>query len=438
MSVARDSVHSFIFQVAAVVMGFVTNWIIARTLGPEGKGMLAFLASTQTVGIVLGGLGLHAAAVRHIGQKRFDPRTISLVQLTSGIGAGLLVAIGLLFYLPHTQAKIGFPSEVIPAFLGSVLLALVALNLNGVLLGQGRIRTSNLLNALGPFFWTLSVLVLFALRPIHPETALWCWIGTQAAGALVLILNVLRTDPPRTAEWRPAFVSILRFGLEAYLANALWVLVLRIDAILLGLWSGAAQVGIYSVSVAMAEALWYFPRAMNQASVSKVAGGGRGDALSLSLRTARVGIFLVLIFGCLLALIARPAVRLVFGIAFDDSATALLFLLPGMVGNALGGPLSLFISQQAGLPRLNALNAGLSLVLNLVLNAVWIPRFGASGAALASSITYLFMGFLAALCVRKEVGFSWRRLLVIEGGDLALIRDSLLALLPRSSGRSAP
>ncbi len=434
MSVARDSVHSFLFQILAVSMGFVTNWIIARTLGPEGKGILAFLASTQTVSIVLGGLGLHAAAVRHIGQKKFDPRTISMVQLVAGLTAGSLVALGLLFYLPTAQAKIGFPTAIIPAFMVGVVLALTALNLNGVLLGQGRIRTSNTLSAIGPGLWMLSVLAMFVLGPMLSSTALWCWIATQAVGAVAVIVTVLRSQPPRRENWRAALSSTLRFGLEAYLANATWILVLRIDAILLGYWAGAAEVGLYSVAVSMAEALWYFPRAMNQASVSKVAGGTREDALSLSLRTARIGIFLVLIFGAVLALVARPAIRLVFGEAFDASATALLLLLPGMIGNALVGPLGLFLSQQAGLPRLNALNAGLALVLNLVLNAFWIPRYGAAGAAAASSITYLFIGFLAALCIRREPGFSWDRMLVVRAADLSLIRESLGKLVPRARG----
>ncbi|MCC7142172.1 MAG: hypothetical protein IT349_08740, partial [Candidatus Eisenbacteria bacterium] len=51
-TVAHDSVHSFAFQVAGVAMGFVTSWIISRLYGPEGKGVLAFLASTLTVSTV--------------------------------------------------------------------------------------------------------------------------------------------------------------------------------------------------------------------------------------------------------------------------------------------------------------------------------------------------------------------------------------------------
>ncbi|MCC7142612.1 MAG: polysaccharide biosynthesis C-terminal domain-containing protein, partial [Candidatus Eisenbacteria bacterium] len=204
-----------------------------------------------------------------------------------------------------------------------------------------------------------------------------------------------------------------------------------IDAQLLLLWSNAAQLGLYSIGVALAEALWHFPRAMNQAAVAKIAGGGRADALSLSLRTVRIGVFLTVIFGTLLALIARPLVLWVYGDAFEGSVACLLFLLPGMVGNAMAGPLGLFLSQQLGLPRHNAINSAIVLVVNIALNAVWIPRWGAVGAAAASSVTYLLMGLLAALRVRREPEFGWRRLLVVQKDDLRLMKSSLQALVSR-------
>lgn len=72
----------------------------------------------------------------------------------------------------------------------------------------------------------------------------------------------------------------------------------------------------------------------------------------------------------------------------------MLALLPGVV--LLGGAKVLTNEITGrGYPHYNSINAGLALVLTVVLDLVLIPRYGVLGAALASSIAYSAISFTA-------------------------------------------
>ena len=85
--------------------------------------------------------------------------------------------------------------------------------------------------------------------------------------------------------------------------------------------------------------------------------------------------------------IGKPFNELVYTSDFSPAYSALLVLLPGVV--LLGGG-KVLTNELAGrgYAHYNSINSGLALVATLVLDVLLIPRYGITGAALASSIAY--------------------------------------------------
>jgi O-antigen/teichoic acid export membrane protein len=88
-----------------------------------------------------------------------------------------------------------------------------------------------------------------------------------------------------------------------------------------------------------------------------------------------------------LALLGPLLISIVFGPAFSASYAPLLALLPGIV--LLGGG-KVLTSELAGrgYAHYNSINAGMALVLTVVLDLALIPRLGVTGAAIASTVAY--------------------------------------------------
>lgn len=432
MSLRSDTLRTFTFQLYALGAGFVTNWIVARHLGPEGKGLLSFLAYTLFVATTLGGLGLQTAAIHHLGKRRFAEGTISSVQVALGLAAGLVTALAVQLLLPHLQGRMDLTPDLRGALLPVIVLAVVGLNLSGLLLGRGDIQTLNWIQALTPTVWTAGAILFIAFWKEGAVAAGFVWVSAQVFTPAILLLWVALRVRPTRQGFADCARGSLRFGMEAYLANLVWTLVLRIDGFMLGAIAGAASMGIYSIAVLLGEMLWYLPRSLTFALNPRIAQATRKDAVALTLRSSRSAFAITLAGSVVVILVARPLLPFVFGDAFRAAYLPLVCLLPGIVANAIASPLSLFLTQQAGRPRDNAWISGIALAINIGLNLIWIPRFGPTGAALASSVAYSFVAILTSLRVRREEGFSWRGLLLPGREDWAAATSWIPALRPRA------
>jgi len=437
VSLRSDTLRTLFFQFLMLATGVVTNIVVARTLGPEGKGLISFLSYSLFVAINLGGLGLQAAAIQGIGKRRFPVATIAGAQILLAVGFGILCAIGMAIFLPLYQQKMDFDPALLVFYVPLVVFALLHLNLTGIMIGLGRIKQVNHVRVVTPLSWMLGAVVVLGFLGGDKTAGAYAWIAAQAIGPLVALAYVVTTVRPRFSAVGAAARAALKFGLEAYLANLVWTLLLRIDALLIGYLSGSREVGIYSVAVLLGEMLWYLSRSLTTALNPRIASGTRADALRLTHRAARTAFFAVTAGALGMLVIVRLAIRLTFGPEFLPSVEPFLLLLPGIALGALASPISLYFTQQRGRPRINALTAAIGLTVNLALNVHWIPRYGAAGAAAASSIAYGIVALSLLLFFRREPGFELARLLRPRAEDLTLLKETWQAAWAAVPGRRA-
>jgi O-antigen/teichoic acid export membrane protein len=431
MTIRRDAISTFTVQSFTLAAGLVTNIIVARTLGPEGKGLLSFLGYALFVSVSLSTIGLQPAAIQYLGKKRFDASTVAGTQMTLSAVTGLLCACLLFFALPAFRRTMPLEPRVLIFYLPVVMLAIQRLNATGVLIGLRRIATNNRLQAIQPASWMLgAILVLWLLHGGATAGAL-TWIAAQAIGALAILSYIFVRIRPRFRGLGRAIPAFLRFGMEAYLANVIWTMLLRSGGLLLAYLSNAAAVGIYSIAVLMGETLWYLPRALTVALNPRVAASGQEDAMRLSLRAVRIALWLVIGAALALLLIGRPVILFVFGEQFAPSFRPLTLLLPGVVAGAIASPVALYFIQYKGRPRVSAWSAAAGLITSLGLNLWWIPRYGPEGAVGASSIAYLLVASLLVWQLSREPGFGWRAMLWPAGDDVRLVRQAITELLGR-------
>jgi stage V sporulation protein B len=438
VSIRQDTLRTLFFQCVMLGSGLVTNVLVARTLGPEGKGLLSFLGYALFVAISLGGIGLHAAAIHHLGRRRFSPNTIAGTQILLALVMGTLCAVAMAIVLPLYRSRMELPPGVYLPFLPVVIFSLLLLNLSGVFVGMGRIRDDNHIRILTPLAWMLGAAIVLGLLHGSRTTAALTWIAAQSVSAIAALVWVFVIARPRFSQLRECARATLKFGFEAYFANLLWVLLLRADSMLLAYYSGPAAVGIYSVAVLFAELIWYLSRALTTALSPRIASGTPAEAIALTHRAARSVLWAVIVAASGMALLIHPVVHLIFGSAFSGSVRPFFLLLPGIVLGALASPLSLYFTQHCGRPRINAIISGVGLALNIGLNIFWIPRYGISGAAAASSVAYSLVAVLLLWRFSREPGFDLARLLRPRAEDIQLMREvvqSARAALPGGRDR---
>jgi O-antigen/teichoic acid export membrane protein len=110
-------------------------------------------------------------------------------------------------------------------------------------------------------------------------------------------------------------------------------------------------------------------------------------------------------------------VPLLYGSSFDRTTELGLILIPGTLALGLARVL-VAVTSGLGHPQYSLYGRLIDMPITTVLYFVLIPAHGATGAAVASSISYALTGVISFVFVRRVVHLPLRTLLVPTREDL--------------------
>ena len=93
-----------------------------------------------------------------------------------------------------------------------------------------------------------------------------------------------------------------------------------------------------------------------------------------------------------------------------------IFLLPGVIIIAVAKILTSDLGGR-GRPEIGMFSALASLAINVPLNIILIPKWGISGSAVATSLTYIFASLIVMISFKKISKSSWSDFLLIKAQD---------------------
>ncbi|GEM_PF-237171 len=423
-------------QVGVLVLGTATSMLLARALGPDGKGVYTICALLPFLAATLCELGVVPANAYFLARQRHPPAEVlgNSLLLAAGLGgAGMLLGAGAALLLGGTFFS-SIPRACLFASLILVPGNLFFLFTQSVSLGLQQFQAYNRAAVLRSAIFLAAAAI--AVVPLK-----WGVGGAIASAALSFFaagVLLLRKTAPLAGRpvFRPHWAylrDLSRFGLQSHIGNLLVFLNSRADMFLINGFLGPAALGLYSVGVLLAEQLWLLSNAAQLVVFLHVAAEEDPRArAALTPQAARVTMLATIPVAVLLWLAAGPVVQLLFSRSFLPAARPLRALLPGAAALGISRILGNDIAGR-GKPLINAYVNGGALALNLGLNLLWIPRLGVTGAALASSVSYTATLLARLVFYCRLSGNSWTRVLLPGPGDLSL----LLRMVRRPGIRAA-
>nr|NUR37921.1 oligosaccharide flippase family protein [Sphingomonas sp.] len=202
-------------------------------------------------------------------------------------------------------------------------------------------------------------------------------------------------------QWLAVSVPMLALSVVQELMN-------QVDVILLGQLADARQAALFAASWRLASLVPFALVGLATMAGPLIAAAyerGAADELHrVSRVVARVGFAFALISAAGLYLLGKPLLGL-FGTEFVAGHRVLAVLLLGGIANAFTGVVAYYATLTGRERQALAIFAG-ALVLSIALNLLLIPRFGAVGAAAASSSATLAWNFAMLLYVRRTLGID--------------------------------
>lgn len=379
-------------QMFSLLVSFFIGAWIARYLGPENYGVLnysiafvgifGFISSLGVDGILnreliqtpekrdvllgtafrlklLGGAIAFCLAIVSVLIIETDPPVKILVALFSFSFISQSIGIISTYFNAEVKAKNNVKAQLFAMFISSILKVAV------ILLGKGVI-------------WLVIVFVL---------DSVWQGIG---------LLKAYKNFGLKISNWKFDKIlakNLLRNSWPLMLASAAGFITIKIDQVLIGQMLGNREVGIYAAAVKLVE-VWYFipgiictalfPAILNAKKTSE-------ESYKRRLKNFYVLMFLIPVLMAIpITLLAKPIIQILFGSGYLESVIILRIYIWSSIGFFLGWAVIQYLMSENLIKTIFWLNL-CAMIVNIVLNLIFIPIWGIAGSAYATLISYMIL-----------------------------------------------
>lgn len=424
-SLVRDILAVFNTKIVVLVLTLISSVIIARALGADGRGLIALaLIYPQLMLSIMEG-GMRQSATYFLGKKLAGDNVILGILFVYIAIAGIAGTI-LVFLLMKYSAGVEFDISIL--LVSSIILpaSLAVSTLRGYFLGKQQIKQFNSVVWLQKLLYVAVVIILYFTE----QLSVFSLIVTNAAIALFNAIQAFYFIsiklPAKPKYDHQTFISMFKLGIIYASGFFLIQANYQIDIILLGWLSNTAELGVYALSVQLGELLWQLPAAVMLVLMSKSANSQAGgkDIIESVCKSVRLTL-LITIFCCFgLLVVCYLLIVPVYGVEFTGVFSMIAFLAPGLILAPIFKTINAYYAGN-GRPHTSIVIMGCAVVINIALNAIFIPTYGGVGAALSSSISYAIAALIFTLYFAHKEQLEYREILLVKQSDFEPLMKKL-------------
>ncbi len=402
-SIKRNLTYNITYQLLILILPLVTAPYVARVLGADGIGTYAYTYSIANYFVLFAMLGLNNYGNRSIAKIHEDKEELSNtfwnIYALQFISAALAIVIYIL-YLFCFLNDYGVVALYQLVYVGSALF-----DINWFFFGIEQFKLTVMRNTA---IKLLSVGLIF----IFVKSAKDLWLYTLICTGGIMISNLaLWPFLKQFVYFKKPEIKIIKTHIIPNFILFIPIIALSLykimDKIMLGRMSGIIQVGFYDNSEKIINIPMGIIMALGTVMLPKMSNLAANKNIEQSRKYLEYS----------LQFIAFLAPALTFGIAGIAPEFALIFY--GEKFAACGGiitslsPIILFISlgnvvrTEYLIPnnkdKIFVISIIIGAIVNLIMNILIIPKFGAVGAAVATICAEASVAIVQALSVRKSI-----------------------------------
>ncbi len=422
-----DFAQTAVTKALVLVLGIGTGIVTARLLGPHDRGLFSLLSALPTTIAILVKFGLAQANVYFLRRERIPQRAVVGNSLAFALCLGAVAMLGawlLREQLLGTVLKGATVTQLV-VLLPLIPATLLQSYLFGFLQGEGQFGYYNkrlLAQAVATLVGMLVVLWVFRLGML---AALGVTVGIQVVTAIWIVVTSLRIARSGALGFDLRLLSrMLRFGIKSHAQIVVAHLHHRIDLYMVALLLTPSQVAFYAIATRLAELLFVVPESLGLAIYPRLAREHVETGFAMTARACRSMFAFAATAATALSLAGPYLIRLWYGEAYSPAGAPLPLLALGVCLMSVYNLVTRSFTSR-NKQQVNITAAGVSLVVNVALNWVLIPRLGIVGAAAATAVSYGLAAAIVSGAFLRDSGLRLRDMLVPQPAEMAAVVASL-------------
>lgn len=410
--------QAFAVKVGGVGLNFLFSLMLARMLGAKGSGVYFLAVTIINITATLARLGFDNAVLKYasVAYGAHDRGAMaSLYRQSAGwlLGSSLVLVLLLWLFGPHLPLG-GSSSASFHTILPTMLVALFPMTF---LLVQGEFFKAIGRPGTATFVQTGAVPAILFLGAL---CLLWVDVSSTQSFAWLYVVACVTALLAGVIYWRHCFPgtwltpghfetrALLQTGLPLLLVASMNMIMGWTDILVLGYWSDAKTVGIYSIATRTAALTSLILIAVNSVTAPQFArlhAQGQSVQLELLARRSAAAMTLAALPVILLLLCFPGWVLHFFGSDFRGGANILRILALGQFINVAVGSVGYLLMMTGHERVMRNIVAG-SAALNLVGNLLLVPHLGGIGAACSTAAALAILNLAALYMVVKKLNVN--------------------------------
>lgn len=397
-----DNLLTISVRVIVMFAGLISSILTAQALGPEGRGELITIMT----------LGLTVANFSYLGfpssNTYFIADNIKIINpvyynslIISFFGATIAFLSPFIFFDNSELFK--YEKAIFLFFF--VFATMFSSFLSNILVAVNQVRAFNLLD----FFQNFSVLILYLICYILELSIIYFLISSLFGSVVGLVIGVYNIKKyliyPKNIIDIDLFIKSFKYAIKVYITTFIGFLIVRGNILVLEKYQSTYDVGIFSVSLQIYEAIIIIPAAISLLLLPRLIRINKNDRwINMNNVLKQVSIIMILI--CVIIYMLMPIViPLFFGNNFYPSIEIANYLLPGAFFLGILSVVSQYLAS-IGYPIMQVVFWVLAFFLWAILSFIFIPDYGSKATAIIMSLVnfILFITlYILSIKLRKNV-----------------------------------
>ncbi len=428
MSLFKSLTTTFLFRVIVIASSMTTGIILARTLGPEGRGEWALILLNVILLTLIANFGTPEASIYFIGQKKFNEQDVILTLTSySFIIAVVIVLVNFLLYKLHLNILLNdFEANVVYLTSANVVPQALNTQMRHFLLGKKEVVAYNLLVTYEALMFTIAVALLTFLSIISVSNVLAAYLIVNGFSLIIHLHSV-----SNFVRWTAIISSFKIHIVRACLKNGstyfftgmggFWSH--RVNYLFLELYHSSADIGFYSVALAIPNLIANIPNQISLVLYPYISAiKEKGRAIELTSVILKVSVVLILILFLPILFQGDKIIVMIYGEEYGGLFVPLLILFAAMALDGVGSLLFNHFAGQ-GKPIFGSYKFLISISMLILGGFLLVPQYGVEGAALSKMISAACATMFIVYLFSREHGI--KNIILIRANDLQILKKIL-------------
>lgn len=430
MNINKNIIQSFLIQIPIQILGVVVGIIIARIIGPEGKGVLAIYQANSQILTVFFSLSIGNVLTYYVPSNIIPKEKLLGISLFLIVIASTFIFFTTLFFNYSSIKSVLFTKNAngVLYIIWGVLFSSLSV-LTGI--GTGFLQGLRLFSVLNKILMVNSILnfLFFALLYflhylnfliVNVEVLLYCLL-------LLLIINCIQFVIPfiTKIKIKPCFKisyineikPIINFTLYTHMAlfvnffNTrlnLWILNYYLDEFAIGLFSLAANLIVIfnMISAPIGNVLMPF-----------LSGENGHLKKEMFYKYSKINFTLLFIASFVSFFASIIIIPMLYGKEFKDSVLLFQILLPGILFSCVSRMHAVYIAA-SNKQQYNLYATLIGFLFSAIFGVYLIQQFGLLGSAIATTLSYVLTSMIMIFFVHCKLKLPFNNYFIMNKTDI--------------------